>query len=335
MKTTKENWMNFRHGLMLGLVCLAIAAGTAMAQKPSAPPAPKKGILLMAHGGSAAWNAEVNKVAAQVNQTVPVEVAFGMATKRTLQAGIDNLVARGVTEIVAVPLFVSSHSSVIASTQYLLGQRPDAPADLALFATMDHGGYGAQGGSEHGGGHNMMMMSPASDPAKPVKSPVPIRMTGALDRHALVADILLDRARAISKDPAHEVVILVAHGPVPDDDNRLWLGDMGALAQRMQTASSYQRIEYLTVRDDADEPLRNQAAEEFRTVVKKARGENNRVLIVPVLLSFGGIEAGVRDRLQGLDYTMASQALLPDDRLAKWVLSMAGMETGARVAPSH
>ena len=37
---------------------------------------------------------------------------------------------RGVTEIVAVPLFVSSQSSVITSTEYLLGLRVDAPNDL-------------------------------------------------------------------------------------------------------------------------------------------------------------------------------------------------------------
>lgn len=325
---TKHQRMNFgRRARMLGLaglVCLTFTAASAMAQKTTTPPVPKKGILLMAHGGSAAWNAEVGKVAAQVNQTVPVEVALGMATKRTLQAGIDKLVDRGVTEIVAVPLFVSSHSSVITSTQYLLGQRPDAPADLALFATMDHGG-GGHGGGAHGG-HAAMAAAAESDPTKPVKSPVPIRMTGALDRHALVADILVDRARSISKDPAHEVIVLVAHGPVPEEDNRLWLGDMGALAERMHTVSDYQRIEYLTVRDDADKTLRAQAAEEFRTVVKKAISEGSRVLIVPVLLSFGGIEAGVRERLQGLEYTMTSQALLPDDRLAKWVLVSAGAQ---------
>src|SRR5688572_32764739 len=40
--------------------------------------------------------------------TMPAEVAFGMATRANLQSAIDKLTARGVTEIVAVPLFVSS-----------------------------------------------------------------------------------------------------------------------------------------------------------------------------------------------------------------------------------
>ena len=47
------------------------------------------------------------------------------------------------------------------------------------------------------------------------------------------------------------------------------------------------------------------------------------MLIVPLLLSFGGIEAGVRKRLDGLDYTMGRQGIIPDDRLVGWVFEMA------------
>src|SRR5262245_38311460 len=83
--------------------------------------AERTGILLLAHGGAKEWNERVNAVAATIAQDQPIEVAFGMATKATMQSGIDRLAARGVTSIVAVPLFVSSHSSVITSTQYLLG----------------------------------------------------------------------------------------------------------------------------------------------------------------------------------------------------------------------
>lgn len=56
------------------------------------------------------WNEEVNKLAASVDKTTPTEVAFGRATKRNIQNAINNLVARGVTEVVAVPLFISSQA---------------------------------------------------------------------------------------------------------------------------------------------------------------------------------------------------------------------------------
>lgn len=271
----------------------------------------KTGILLLAHGGSKQWNDEVSKLAAQVNDTAPVEVAFGMATRRSIQGAVDRLASRGVGEIVAVPLFVSSHSSVITSTEYLLGVRKEAPPELAVYAKMDH---------SHGEHH---AMDSTVDPTMPVKSPVAIRMVTALDRHKIVSDILLSRALSISRDPAHEAVVIVAHGPVSDEENAQWLADMAALAERMKKASRFRSIEYLTVRDDASEPIRSQATAELRSVVERATAAGNKVLIVPLLLSYGGIEDGVRKRLEGLNYTICRQALLPDDRLAQWVLQSA------------
>lgn len=276
----------------------------------------KTGVLLLAHGGKAAWNDEVNGVAAEVRKQFPVEIAFGMATKRNIQNAIDKLEAQGVTSIVAVPLFISSNSSVITSTEYLLGLRNDAPADLAVFAKMDHGG--GHGGADHST-HSSMSAEPF-DPTTPVKHKVPITMRKALDADPTVADILLSRASSISKDAPNEIVIVVAHGPVSAETNRLWLKDMATLADGMKAKSSYRGIEYLTVRDDAPEPIRGEATAEFRSLVEKANAQKVRVLIVPLLLSFGGIEDGVKQRLNGLDYTITSQALLPDTRIAQWVV---------------
>ena len=62
-----------------------------------------------------------------------------------------------------------------------------------------------------------------------------------------------------------------------------------------------------------------------RALVVKRREAGCRVLIVPVLLSFGGIEQGLSKRLDGLDYTMASQAIMPDERLVEWIRLQAGV----------
>lgn len=269
------------------------------------------GVLLLAHGSRVqSWNEEVNRIAASVNKTHPTEVAFGMATRSAIQSAIDRLAARGVNQIVAVPLFVSSHSSVVRSTEWLLGLRAEMPEDYRIFAKMSHG----RGGASNHAGHS------APDPMTPIGSPVPVRMTPALNRHPIMADILLERARSLSKNPPEEVVILVAHGPNPDSDNAKWLADLGALAERMRPRTSYQRIEYLTVRDDAPEPVRSQAKAELRGLVENAVKEGKRALIVPVVISYGGIETGVRKRLGGLEYKMAAQGLLPDSRITDWIL---------------
>jgi hypothetical protein len=46
-------------------------------------------------------------------------------------------------------------------------------------------------------------------------------------------------------------------------------------------------------------------------------------LIVPHVLSFGGIEQGVKRQLDGLEYAMTPQGLIPDPRIAQWVLESA------------
>ncbi len=308
---------------LLSVLSCLLGFGIAHAQSSSTTATPKAarvGVVLLAHGGSALeWNEEVRHVADQVDLTMPTEVAFGMATKSSMQAAVNRLVARKVTEIVAVPLFVSSHSSVIDSISYLFGLRSQEPEDLKMFAEMDHGNGSMT--MDHGAMSHDPSMS--SEARKPISSPVPIRMASALDHHRIVADILGDRAASISRDPAHEVVVLIAHGPVPDDENKLWLANMGTLADEMKQQSHYAGIESLTLRDDADKPVRDAATQQLRQKVEQISKGGNTALIVPLLLSYGGIEDGLRKRLEGLNYRMPSQALLPDKRIVDWVIDSA------------
>jgi sirohydrochlorin ferrochelatase len=290
------------------ILCLLAAAAPASAQSTT-----KSGVLLLAHGGSAQWNERVAAVTRSVDAIQPAEVAFGMASRAAIQTAIDKLTARGVTDIVAVPLFVSSYSSVITSTEYLLGLRADAPADLARFAKMSHGSPGGDHAAH----------APAADGTTPVTTSVPVRMTAAFNRHPLIAQIVADRARSISSAPEREAVILVAHGPVPDDDNRRWLDDMAVLAANIRSAAPFGAVDFMTVRDDAGPAMREAATRELRQKVASQRAAGRRVLIVPHLMSFGGIEQGIRKRLEGLDYTMTEQALMPDDRIVQWVLASA------------
>jgi sirohydrochlorin cobaltochelatase len=299
-----KNRISHRNKLKLASLWLTLT--TALLGQTASSPA-KPGILVLAHGGSASWNNAVLEIARTVDEKYPAEVAFGMATRANIQQGIDRLAGRGAQKIIAVPLFISPHSSVITATEYLLGQRSEMPEDLKLFARMSHGG--AHAPDEHG--------------THPVQTTLPIRMTPALGRHPIVADILLSRARSMSTDPAEEVVILVAHGPSPERENVLWLADMKALAEQMSAVQKFHRIDYLTLRDDAPAPIREAATKELRTMVEAAKAEGKRALIVPLLLAYGGIEAGLKKRLEGLDYTVAQRALLPDERLASWILASA------------
>jgi sirohydrochlorin ferrochelatase len=291
----------------LAVCCVLVAATTAAREQPV-----RDGILVLAHGGRPEWNERLMALVARVNERQPAAAAFGMASRSAMEAAIGRLVSRGVTRIVAVPLFVSSHSAVITSTEYLLGLRGEAPPELAFLARMDH--------SQHGGGGSH---AAHGDPTAPLAKTVPVRMTAALDRHPVVADILVTRIRAISRDPGREVVVLVAHGPSRDDENARWLEDLAVTAGRVGAAMPFRRVEYLTVRDDAPAAVRDAATAELRAVVGRHARDGARVLIAPVVMSFGGIEQGIRKRLEGLDIVMTDQGLMPDDRLVEWVLAMA------------
>jgi hypothetical protein len=148
-------------------------------------------------------------------------------------------------------------------------------------------------------------------------------MTAALNDHPIAAEILTSRARAISRDQAGEALIVVAHGPNEDEDNARWLADMRAVADRIRQTERYAAIEYLTLRDDAPKAVRDAATAQLRGLVQRELSSGRRLLIVPLLISFGGIEKGLRERLNGLAYTLAESALMPDDRMAAWVLTMA------------
>ena len=214
-----------------------------------------------------------------------------------MQAGIDKLTARGVTEIVAVPLFVSSHSSVIESTRFLLGLRADAPAELADYAAMDmgpeHAGHGDAPGSISAAGTGV----DAQDKTKPVVHTVPIKMAPALDRHQILADILTDRAAAISRNPAKEKVVLVAHGPNEDAENALWFADLGAVAKLVAAKAPYARVEVATLRDDAEPAVRDAATANLRNIASSGYNTNLRVLIVPVAaFCMAGSENGILEQ---------------------------------------
>lgn len=88
-----------RHAGLLALVFLLAQ----VAHGPLFGGRSRTGILLLAHGGSDAWDATVRELAASLKSGRPLEIAFGMADESSMQAGVDRLEAAGVTRIVAVP----------------------------------------------------------------------------------------------------------------------------------------------------------------------------------------------------------------------------------------
>lgn len=303
---------NFKNSLF---VLIIFISGNFAAQ------AQKVGVMVMAHGGSQKWNNLVIDAAAPLSKKYPVSYAWGMGDPKTLQKAIDELEAAGVTKIIAIPLFISSHSPVIRQTEFLLGLR-DKLADPPM-PSMDHSGAGHQ--MTGASGHNMNNMmhhghdAAHSEELKPLKIKAQLIVTPALDDNIVVANILRDRIAELSTNSSTETVILVAHGPNDEEDNKKWIDNMESLSAKIEKiqeskGKNFKQIFAVTVRDDADKNIFNQAKEQLRAVVRQA-GKFGNVIVVPVFLSSGGREHAVAERLEGLNYKWNGKALLPDSRL--------------------
>lgn len=259
------------------------------------------GILLLGHGGSSEWNQSLHDVKQAVtDQKIPIEMALGMADPTEIQPAVDKLQQQQVKKIVVVPLFVSSHSEVIEQTKYVLGIRK-IPSEEFVNAPHAH----------------MANMT-----VKRARLNIPLVMAPALDDHPLVADILLDRAKAMSRNPSKEYVILVGHGPLKEEDNELWLKYMDNLARAVQTHGGFAGVFSATIRDDSPPDVRQKADKILRDMVSRYSHEG-RVLVVPDLISSGGIERHISKILDGLFYSWTGKTLLPDPRITRWVIESA------------
>ncbi len=283
--------------------------------------AQKTGVMIMAHGGSQQWNNLVMDAGKPLTEKYIVSYAWGMGDPATLQKSIDELESKGVTKIIAVPLFISSHSMVIRQTEFLLGLR-DKLADPPM-PSMDHSG-GAHHMTGMEDGNDMHHAHDKKDAAlEPLKIKAELIVTPALDDNDVVANILRDRIAELSSNPSKETVVLVAHGPNSEEDNQKWITNLESLSSKIEKiqetkGTGFKQIYALTVRDDADKAIFNQAKEQLRTIVRQS-GQFGNVIVVPVFLSSGGREHAVAERLDGLNYKWNGKALLPDSRLTDFL----------------
>ena len=264
------------------------------------------GVLVLAHGGSERWNQAVKETVAQAGLASATEMVFGMGMHprevQALQAAVDRLEQRGVTRIVVVPLLISSASEVMRQFQYLLGLRPDGPWP------------------EH---------------VKPVTIHVARTMTSTLfDDPPVVTEVLLERALELSRTPREETVVLVAHGPNGEEENRQWLIVMEGVAKQLQQRGQFRSVIPVTMRDDAPRPIQTEATRQMRALVRQHSG-HGRVLVVPVLLAQGGIETKIPRRLRGLTYAYRGKTLLPHPTLARWIAEHVQRASASGADASH
>ena len=292
------------------VILFGVVVGCATAPRVAAPPSAAAdasggfGVIVMAHGGSPEWNQQVISAAYPLTKQQEVEVAFGMADPASIQSAVKALAQRGVTRIGVVRLFVSG-DSFYDRTEQILGLRPGAPP-MAPPGTA-HSGH-ADGATERSQGHGMELWRIESSAS------YALSRRGLSEAPAMGA-VLAARARALSKNPGREDVLILAHGPGDDAENDRWIAQIGARAAAVRSALPFRRVQVMTLREDWPEQ-RAAAQRMIRAFVEESRRDGITTIVIPFRVQGFGPYAEV---LAGLDYVSDGVGLLPHANVTQWM----------------
>jgi hypothetical protein len=281
------------------------------------------GILVMAHGGDAEWNRDVAAVVEPIKQRYPTEIAFGMAQTSAIRDAVQKLEQRGIRRIAVVRMFISG-SSFVPATEYILGLRSQAPTDPHVSAGYENSAApgdchqaqpaadaGAAAHAGHGAahGHHMEKPEPIDTKAKFVLS-----RKGVADS-PLIDEILYDRVRALSVEPAKESVLLLAHGPAEDQENEQWLANMQRRIDALKAHGPFREVRCETLREDW--PERRAAAEKrIREYVQAANRDGGRCIVIPFRVAGFG---PYKEVLEGFDYVADGRGFCPHPNMTRWI----------------
>lgn len=292
------------------LLALSLAYSLSTTHHTSAQEADDLGVLVMAHGGSPEWNQGVLDTVAPLTEQYTLEVAFGMADAVSLQEAVTRLEERGADRIAVVRLFISGESWY-ERTEQILGMQEGAPVRVDATAAADeHAGHAmpTTDAQPAAMGHSMEFWK------------IDTKARFALSKPGLaeadeMSEVLLARATALSKNPAQEDVLILAHGPGDDAENLRWIAYIEERVAMLHAAHPFRRVKVATLREDWEEK-RVGAEQDVRAFVDNAKATGGTAIVIPYRVHGFGPYADV---LEGLDYIADEQGLIPHAGVTRWI----------------
>ena len=312
------------------------------------------GILVVGHGSpSDSWCAPLRSAVANVSSPYPVELGFlEFVPNETINIAVDKLDEAGVTKIIAVPLFISSHSGHIGEIEYVLGLREELPTmnmmsrrvfvegkELERSIVALEGRYrvsytpivetvsamGVTAKQHHGGGEA------EEEELVPVDTPAEIVLTNAIDDHWAIADILVDLAATSIEDPANETIVLVAHGTDNESNFAGWVSSSKSLAEQMRLKLRYgMGLNINDVRYSFVFPNETLHSDLLVRAVVENVSMTSDPIVVPLMVSEGHFtNRGIPGLLENLSYAYPEEgerALTPHPNVAEWIELMVAKE---------
>lgn len=245
------------------------------------------GVLLLAHGTGGGGDRVLRDAVVPVAKDKPTAIGFGMAMMASdhIQAALDDLTAAGAKTIVVVPNESHTANSLSRQWNFIFG-RGDKPA----YATVPK-----------------------------VRSSAKLVFAPPYGFHPTMAGILADHAREISKDPANELVLLVAHGPEEPDDNEVELAILQKYADHVKATGGYADVKAISLQDDALPALRAGNVKKMRRYAETAIRQGKKVLVVPAVIQALGIQQKLYSDLDGIAFTFNTKGLTSHPAYAKFI----------------
>lgn len=302
--------VNLRPALLATALIALLASCTNTASDPltetaggnETAPESDYGVLVMAHGGSAEWDAAVEASLASIEAGYPVAAAFGMADAGSMERAVRELEAAGAKHVGVVRLFVSGESWY-ERTEQILGLSAGAPTRAEAMAKM------ASASTRH---RPMGFWQIDTD------LEFHLSEEGLADAEEM-DQVLLTRIRSLSKNPADENVLVLAHGPGDDAENARWIARISERTELAREQLGIADIRVFTLREDW-QGKRKKAEQQIRAYVQQSSADGKTTLVVPYrVMGFGPYH----EVLSGLDYRADETGLVPHDNVGLWLVNQA------------
>ena len=250
------------------------------------------GVLILSHGVGENSDRLMVKALEPISSQYPTAVGFGMAMMQSsqLQSAVDDLTERGVKQIVLVPNGTTTpYNSLTRQWKYIF----DLDDEEATYLDVPQ-----------------------------VRSNATFHMAGHFGDNPLITEILYDHIKAVSKNPANEMIMLIGHGPEDSDDNELDLEILQVHAERIEAMNEFAAVRIANLQDDALAPIRKSNVKRIRRWIKKANDDGQDVIVVAIAAASHGVQTHIRADLRGLDYTFADKGMSEHPKYVEWMGSV-------------
>lgn len=260
------------------------------AQEYLSPPAVRNeiGILGLGHGYKAEGDALFKRGYAGVAAVYPTAVGLGMTMMDSshIQTSVDQLEAAGAKTIVVLPTEVGDNTSLIRQWDYAFGL-----SDKSSYLDVPR-----------------------------IRSKARIVVARTPTTSPLMTQILADYVKGASRNPAGEMVVMIAHGPEDPADNQKELANLATHAAGIKAATGVAEVMYGTLQDDAPPEIRQKNVDRMREWISGATASGRKVIVVPVVIvSRSGVSGRIAKDLAGLEYVSTEKGIAEHTLFDQWI----------------